>query len=335
MYQKPITFAAAGAALAMAIGLQAGGAQAAGSVIWTDPANNSVFTVGTVVHPTGRADAFGSTGVGLDLMLVLDASGSMGTTLQNAQKAAANALVAALPTSNTSVGVVRFASSATLAIGLTPVPDAAITAAINGTVSSGITATGPGIQAAQNEIVANGTAGRSKQMVVLSDGLSNSGISPVTAATAAKAAGTTVHAIALPGGSTTEMQNIATAGGGSFTNFTNPASLDDLIGIFNGTAGNLVGVKSVDLVLPDGTALLNVGTDGLGNFKVPAPGWAMVLGENIFTAKATFTDGTSASAELRLIGVAPHGVIPLPAAAWLLLTGIAGLGAVSRMRRRA
>jgi len=316
-------------AAATAIGLTAGMASAAGTVQWNNPADGTVFDVGTE-------------GSGLDLALVLDGSGSMslsetsgGVTKTRAQwqADAAIALVNSLPSTGTAVAVIEFDSSASVVLSLTPTTSSTdIVNAINGVSPGGSTAIGTGIQVAQTELLGpNGTAGASKQMVVISDGQNNVGINPVTAATTAAGAGITVHGVSIPGTSTTQMQNIASAGGGAFVDFSNPDDLQDIEDFFSGAGGSFVGVDQVDIEMPDGTVLSDVPVTALGNFKTP--GWNIVLGDNVFTATAFFEDGSSESATLTLVG--QTAAIPLPAAGWLLLSGLAGLGLARRARRNA
>ncbi|TVQ53323.1 MAG: VWA domain-containing protein [Rhodobacteraceae bacterium] len=335
-----------GVAAAAATGMffSATAALAAGSVQWTSPPDGSTFLEGTVVHPTGNATGFATGGAGLDLALVLDASGSMSSNATSGgvtqtrlkwQADAAIALVNSLPTANTAVAVVQYSSVAnsSVRLELTPTTSAQdIIDAINAVPASGLTATGTGIQLAEGELNERGVSGRSQQMVVISDGAWNTGPNPVTAAGAANTdSGIIVHGVVIPGGSPTQMQNIANAGGGSFFDARTDQGLQDLIALFSGTGGTLVGVDKVEVKLPDGTIIPNALTDAFGNFKVPAPGYALALGPNVFTATAFFSDGTQLSADLTL-NATP---IPLPAAAWLLLGGLGGLGLIGRKRRAA
>lgn len=338
-----------GAALAfgLSFGFSAGIAHAAGSVSWLSPANNSTATVGTVVSPTGQASGGISGGIGLDLVLVLDESGSMGWTagLVQAQRDAAIALIQAVPQSTSSIAVLGFGQSGAgggsqsrvLAPLQSATNQAALIAGVNTTVATGGTPTDEGIlQGAA--LITGDNNGRSKQLVVITDGAPNSTTAAINAA-AAVASGTPavqVNTVGLPNTSFGNQQAIAAAGGGSFVTASN---IQDLIDIFTGTSGNLVGIDEIDVTLPDGTLLADVPlTSGLGNFSV-TQGYALQLGNNIWTVLAKFTDGTSATATLNVIGVQGGGggtnPVPLPAAAWLLLSGFAGLGAMSRMRRRA
>ena len=312
-------------------------AQAATSVSWNSPADGSAFPVGTTVAPTGTASGIGQTGTGLDLMLVLDSSGSMtinqtvgGVTQSRAQwqKDAAIALVNSLPANNISVGIVEFDSDSNLVRSLSPLltDKALIIAAINGVDASGGTFIGSGIDTATAELTgANHTAGRSQQMVVFSDG-SSSGNPPAAAAAAVLAGVDSVHSVALPGANITTMQSIATAGNGTFIDASTAQGIQDLIDLFSGVGGGtLVGIDHVDIEMPDGTLIGSIAVDAFGNFITP--GWFMELGANTFIATAYGTDGTSASASLTLYGTASS--VPEPS-----LLGLLGLGLIGMIGAR-
>jgi Ca-activated chloride channel homolog len=310
-------------------------AQAAVSVNWTSPANNSVFLAGTAITLTGSASATGTTGgTGLDLALVLDSSGSMtstisGKTLQAWQKEAATALVNALPLGSTSVTVVEFDSDANTVRTLTSLNTnkAAVITAINSVDASGGTDIGLGINKATAEL--NGsfaTAGRTQVQVVMSDGLSSG--NPSAAAAQALLAGIdAVHAVGLPGHNATQMKNIALAGNGTYTNGTDVSTL---AGLFSGTAGNLVGIKEVDLTLNDGTFLDNVAIDGLGNFVLP--NITLALGDNFFTAVAYDSLGNSATSVTNMVGIT--AAVPEPATWAGILACLGVLGGVGARQRK-
>jgi len=246
----------------------AGIALADSSASFFAPANGSSYLVGTCVQVTGQATGFGTSGgTGLDLMLVIDESGSMAGSGIASAKTAAKSLIDALPTATTQAGLVSFDSSGYLRQGLlamsTPANVTTLKNAVDALVAGGGTTIGAGITVATNEILANGISGHAKMQVVLSDGYSSG--TPETQAAAAYAAGITVHAVGIPGHDAAQMQAIATAGHGIYTNVT---SLSALEALFNGTGGNLVGLDHMDLTLPDGTVLNNYATDGLGNLRL-------------------------------------------------------------------
>lgn len=315
-------------ALAVAALFMAGTAMAATSVQWNSPADGADFAVGTIVTPTGIASGSGVIGGnGLDLALVIDESGSMyGTPLAQA-KAAAIALVNALPQDTTSVAVIGFDSYSHTYRQLTALnPDmASVISAINGIGAGGGTNIGAGVSAGTSALVAGHTTGRAMMQVVLSDGF---GAYSGQAATAYNNYGIVTHTVGIPGHNATLMQQVATDGHGTYT----ASDLSGLIDIFSGTGGNLVALNHVDIeiLLPDGTTtwIYDIPTDGLGNFNLDQ---ILALGATTFTAHAYGTDTTYASAMLTLNGIGGPAPVPEPGTFALLGAGLVGLVA---MRKR-
>ncbi|MBN9669562.1 VWA domain-containing protein [Roseibium aggregatum] len=294
--------------------------------------------MGTTVSPAGQANASGTIGGGLDLVIVMDSSGSMGSTVpisgnpsrRQVQQDAATALVNSLP-SGSAVSIVDFDSSASVTQGLTELPTGlgSVTTAISNINASGGTNIAAGIAAADGELDANGRSGTSKQILVISDG-GSSQTAAENAAAAAAADGYTVNTVSFPGASTSTMEAVAIAGGGTFVNFSsNP---QDIVDIFSGSGGGvLVGVSGVQITDPDGNSFAAI-VDALGNFTVP--GFSLNAGANTWTALASFTDGSTASASLTLYGTSTTAV-PLPASGLLLFAAVGGLGAMRLRRKKA
>ncbi|GAB4160572.1 MAG: hypothetical protein Fur0021_32730 [Candidatus Promineifilaceae bacterium] len=145
----------------------------------------------------------------LNMMLVIDRSGSMSGQAIIDAKAAAVAFVDLMNLDIDRVGLASFASTATLNYPLTQDGEA-VKAAINALVASGSTAIGDGLAVGQAALVAGAEPGVAPVMVLLSDGYNNAGQDPINAANVAKAAGTHIVTIGLGSGvDTALMQAIA------------------------------------------------------------------------------------------------------------------------------
>ena len=317
------------------------GAQAATSAAWISPPDGSSYCVGTAVTLTGQAAGQGQVGgSGLDLVLVMDSSGSMASYGgQASQQAAALALVAALPQATTAVAIVDFDSSATTKIGLTALDgtNTAVNAAISSINASGGTAIDAGVNQGAAVLAGAADASRLQAMVVMSDGGSTVSTAD-NAADTAMASGNVdaIHSVGMGSGySAAALQAVVNGVDDVYGNADDygkfvGADFSQLIGIFSGTSGNLVGLDYIDITLPDGTVLSHYATDGLGNFSL---GYTLALGANLFRVDAYGDDGSTASAEWTLNGVRCDNPIPEPTTMLLFGVGLAGLAGFGRMRR--
>ena len=303
-------------------------AMAASTVSWISPPDGSVYQTGTTVTVTGRASGVGSTGggAGLDLTLVMDSSGSMWGSGRSAQNTAAKALVAALPQGSTSVAIVDFDYSARTWIGLTPLDgtNSAVNAAIDKVDAQGGTSIDSGINEAAQTLVNSSHPDRLQAMVVMSDGGSDLSLADAAADNAISLGVEAIHSVAM-GNSANEETLRAVVNGpdniygteddyGTF----NSSTIDQLVGIFDGTAGNLVGLDRIDYLDPDGVLHTDYATDGLGSFSLE---WALKEGANVFQVTAYGDDGSSFTSSLT-INAAP---VPLPASVLLFGSGLLGL----------
>ncbi len=185
-----------------------------GVLATADPAAASVGTQNATIQnfpsTPGVSNGFGTRpceAQALDVMLVIDRSGSMaGTPLADA-KTAAKGFLSGLNFAIDRAGVVSFDDQAILELGLTTnVPS--LRATIDSLTDRGLTAIGDGIAVAQSALA--GATGR-KVMVVLSDGVNNAGQDPITAANNAKAAGIFIISIALGAADQATMAAIASS----------------------------------------------------------------------------------------------------------------------------
>ncbi len=149
-------------------------------------------TIALSVMGEGEAEIVSYT---VDVVLVIDKSGSMsGSKLTNA-KLAAKTLVDQLKPTDQSC-LVSFATEAKLEQRLT-YEHWRTRGAIDGLRDGGWTAMGDGIDLAQDEIDIRGRSDSPHVMIVLSDGESNEGMDPIDAADAAKAKDTIIYTIGL------------------------------------------------------------------------------------------------------------------------------------------
>lgn len=340
-----------------AISLFAVNAFAAPSVEWVNPTDGSSYAVGTYVDVTGQAACTGGVGgAGLDLVLVLDSSGSMATSSYDSatntwktrsayMKEAAIALVDSLPVATSSVSVVEFDSDANtmtvllqLSSNMTDVKNA-----INSVDASGGTYIGSGITAATAVLTGSShTDGRSQMMVVVSDGETSSLSQTYASADAAMAAGVdAIHTVGIPGHSVSTMSGIAGGSDRTYSTtadnygvYTNANDLTTLQGIFDGTGGSLVGIDYVTVKLDNGTILNSDNGDfvvsGLGTFEITNQ--LIALGANDFVATAYCTDGFSDSDTLTLYGAGQPGPVPEPGTLILFGVGLLGVAGASRKK---
>jgi fibro-slime domain-containing protein len=146
----------------------------------------------------------------LDVMMIIDRSGSMNDDGQNPEqpltdaKNGASAFINTLSDIKDRAGVVSYSTTAVLNSGLSS-DFIAVKASYASVTASGFTNTASAITRAQTELVSQGRTTAKKVMIILSDGVPNvDGMSQsdaasltIASATAAKSAGTIIYAIGL------------------------------------------------------------------------------------------------------------------------------------------
>jgi Ca-activated chloride channel homolog len=139
------------------------------------------------------------------VMLVIDVSGSMAATdvqptRLDAARSAARTLIEKLP-ANTKIGLISFNGSATVNA---PLSDdrQSVAAALDGLQPGGSTAIGDALSLAVSQLApgpapASGARRQPAMIVLLTDGASNRGVDPLTAANQARAAGIQVMTVGI------------------------------------------------------------------------------------------------------------------------------------------
>ena len=212
-----------GVALAVAVGLSLLAVVSVGSVTQAqvpprlDVSKEAVplatcETAQIQLHVTGAGDPV-TERLPLDLMLVLDRSGSINSATLATEKSTAIGLIDQLDPGIDQAGLTSFSTTATLNAALTN-DFASVESAINGLVATGNTNIGGGVLVGQQELTAHAAPPTVPVMVFLTDGVANRTHTGTTCtatptssnactqdavneAAAAKAAGTVIYAIGL------------------------------------------------------------------------------------------------------------------------------------------
>ena len=176
---------------------------------------------------TGAGEEW-ATPIPIDVMLIIDRSGSMsGTKLADA-KTAAKRFVDLLNSSVDRSGLASFASGASLDQGLT-FNQGAVKTAIDGLSAGGLTAIGAGIGVANTELITNGRSDATHVEILLSNGGENQGTDPIARANEAAAAGITIYTIGL-GSLVNEqtLKDIASITGGNYYYAPSSSQLEEI-----------------------------------------------------------------------------------------------------------
>ncbi|GAB6040923.1 VWA domain-containing protein [Endothiovibrio diazotrophicus] len=277
----------------------------AAPTVTIDSPNDGATIEADNVTVSGLATAVGG-GAGIDLILVLDDSGSLSSTdpTRDRFQAVRELMNSFGPSVNIHLGMVFFTDSASVAVPLTEV--SSVAAAVEQAITShaspgGNTNITSGINEAASQFRANGRSGASQVMVVFTDG--RDGSDPASAASNAAASGVTVNVVGLGSDSSYQaaMQEIATSGGGVMLAATNP---DELRALFRSARFvDIQGVAVVNQTTGVSAPVVNVSA---GAFTTSVD---LGVGSNDIVVTATDTDGASATAQVTVT----RQVIPTPA----------------------
>ncbi|QSG07521.1 vWFA domain containing protein [Halapricum desulfuricans] len=214
---------------------------------WNDTTSDTISLEDE--HVEGNLTGNVSTGDPLkaEFAFVIDTSGSMGGERIRYARDAARRFVGAL-FEDERAGLATFDDHGRLVAGLTTGH-----AALNRTLSSlgtgGSTNTGGGLQAGIDELTTNGWDNRSKEMLLLADGGTNTGPNPVSVAETAAEHNITVNTVGVGSGiDENELRSIAGATGGDFYHVQ---SAEDLPETFERVAEN----RSISLKDSDGDSI--------------------------------------------------------------------------------
>lgn len=318
------------ACMVVAVMLMAGTAMAAPTVTIQTNGGADFATTNAMENVVSYA-SIGGGGTALDVMFVLDSSGSMSwNDPSGLRKQAAINLINSLPAgSNVAVAVGDFDSYSSVVSSFTDnYPTTAdysdAIAAINNINSSGGTNLNAGLAIANTEFQANGRAGSDWVEIFLTDGqgsYTHSGLGgPIDTAASL---GITVYSFGLVGGSDADLQDMADATGGAYYHTTDPSALPDL---FSGIGGNTI--IGAEYELDDGTILDAYGTYAAGFFNEDI---SLHMGANPIIARAFGSDGSIGE---DLITITRGGTTPVPEPSTMLLVGAGLIGMVAFGRKR-
>ena len=169
------------------------------------------------------------------MVLVIDRSGSMAFPIDKINNAKAGAKIFTdLASTGDKLGIVSFSDTVTVDFPLTTITagtKAAAKTAIDRINAVGATNIGGGLRAALNQIIAAGPQGCQQVIVLLTDGIHNSGEHPNSVLTDLKAQGVIVHTVALGGDADPALLNAIAAQ--TSGHFFSAASGADLLAIFS------------------------------------------------------------------------------------------------------
>src|SRR5882724_2220730 len=282
---------------------------------------------GKAAGPTPTPPVCGNAPV--DVMLILDKSGSMnsqvgssGTKLSNAKAAAKSFIDILSQNTNNHVGLVSFAGTATLNSSLTN-NYSSVKNQIDAITTANNTCTQCGVTKANQEIAANGRTGIKKVAVLLTDGIANfiEGGSGTTSSTSAQqatltavnsgnaASGTVFFTIGL--GTDVNgpfLSTLATTTGGTY----NPSPTSDQLNTIYTQISNILGKGSLT-----GTAFSD--TNGNGVFDTAEqtlPGWTIQLYTGTNPTPQTFMTDTSGNFAITGLCDGNYTVKQIPQTGW-------------------